>query len=345
MMTLTITQPDDWHIHLRDGNFLATTVAHAARQFQRVLVMPNLKPPVSSLNEAKQYYQAIMAAVPAGLSLQPLMTLYLMDRTTAYDIKEAKQSQLIYGCKLYPAGATTHSDSGVTLIEKLYPVFDQMQSNDLPLLIHGEVTDNAVDVFDREARFIEVCLAPLVKTFPNLRIVLEHITTEEAVHFIEASSSFIGATITAHHLLMNRNDLLVGGIKPHHYCLPILKRRKHQEALIKAATSGSAKYFLGTDSAPHTVESKQSSCGCAGIYTSHAAMEFYCEVFEQVGALDKLEKFASFNGADFYKLPRNKNTITLVKESWQVPEFYPFGNSKLIPFRAGQSIPWKLSTR
>lgn len=343
-MILTITKPDDWHLHLRDGAFLATTVSHAASQFERAIVMPNLKPPICYVTQAEKYRQTIIEVLPAGSTFQPLMTLYLTDQTTPENIQEAKKSGLIFGYKLYPAGATTHSDSGVTQFERLFPIFESMQKVGLPLLIHGEVTDSHVDIFDREARFFETTLASLVEQFPELRIVAEHITTKEAVDFISATRSNVGATITAHHLLMNRNDIFKGGIRPHHYCLPILKRQLHQEALIRAATSGSSKFFLGTDSAPHSKETKESTCGCAGIYTAHAAIPLYCEVFEQANALDKLEAFSSFHGSDFYQLPRNNTFLTLVKEDWQVPDYYPYANTQLIPFRAGETIHWKIKT-
>lgn len=341
MKQLTITKPDDWHIHLRDEEFLSTTVMHAARQFGRAIVMPNLKPPITTVAQARQYRQRILDVVPPNENFEPLMTLYLRDTTTSHMIVEAKKSGIISGCKLYPAGSTTNSESGVKAIQSLYPVLDVMQEMDLPLLIHGEVTDESVDVFDREARFIEDVLVVLLEKFPHLRIVLEHITTKEAVEFVASSSNYLAATITAHHLLMNRNDLFAGGLRPHHYCLPVLKRRTHQEVLIKAATSGDKKFFAGTDSAPHALEKKETACGCAGIYTAHAALELYAESFDQENALDRLEAFCSFNGADFYKLPRNRETVTLVNTPWKTPPFFPYGESCLIPFRAGQCINWK----
>jgi dihydroorotase len=343
-MKLTLTKPDDWHIHLREGTLLATTVRHAAERFQRALVMPNLTKPVCNVKLATEYHRAIMDSLPPNSTFEPLMTLYLTQQTTPQEIEEAKRSGLIFGCKLYPAFATTHSESGVTDIKKLYPVFEKMQEINLPLLIHGEVVDPSIDIFDREAIFIDTHLTALVKTFPQLRIVLEHITTKDATEFIASASPFIAATITVHHLLLNRNDLLVGGIKPHYYCLPILKSRHHQEALLKAAISGSPKYFLGTDSAPHAIEKKETACGCAGVYTAHAAIELCAEVFEQANALDKLEAFTGFYGADFYQLPRNTSKIELSKVDWQVPSLYSFGNSNLIPLRAGQTIRWKLNT-
>lgn len=342
MTKLTLTRPDDWHIHLRDGDFLQVTVPHAAGQFERAIVMPNLKPPITDAMQASKYRERILAKVPKGFSFEPLMTLYLTDETTPNIIHAAKRSGIIFGCKLYPAGSTTHSDSGVTMLDKLQDVLAAMANVGMPLLIHGEVTDHEVDIFDREAIFIEKILAPLVEQLPDLRIVLEHITTKEAVDFVLSAPANVAATITAHHLLLNRNDFLVGGIKPHYYCLPVIKRQKHQRALLAAATSGNKKFFIGTDSAPHTIESKETSCGCAGIYTAHAALSFYAEAFESMQALDKLEAFCSFNGPDFYQLPRNTAKITLTKEEWVVPKSYLYGNSELIPFRADTMINWKL---
>jgi dihydroorotase len=342
MTILSITKPDDWHIHLRDGEFLATTVAHASKRFERAIVMPNLIPPICDINQANSYRAAILAARPPETSFTPLMTLYLTDLSTTQLITQAKQSGIIWGCKLYPAGSTTHAESGVTFVEKLFPVFEKMEEVDLVLLIHGETTDPRIDIFDREAAFLENTLSPLIRRFPKLRMVLEHITTQEAVQFVQESSDNIAATITAHHLLMNRNDIFSGGIKPHHYCLPILKRRHHQDALIKAAASGESHFFIGTDSAPHPKENKESSCGCAGIYTAHAAIELYCEAFEQANALEKLEAFLSFHGPDFYQLPRNQQKITLIKEDWKVPLTYPYANTQLVPFRAGSIAHWKL---
>lgn len=342
MTNLIITRPDDWHVHLRDGDFLKTTVPDAAKQFGRAIVMPNLKPPITQALQAIDYRARILEALPTGHAFNPLMTLYLTDNTTPDIITAAKETGAITACKLYPAGSTTHSDNGVSSIDNLTPVLAAMEQHDLPLLIHGEVTDYQVDVFDREAVFIDKILSKIVKQFPQLRIVLEHITTQDAVEFVTEASSKIAATITAHHLLMNRNDILVGGIKPHHYCLPVLKRQTHQAALIKAAVSGSPKFFLGTDSAPHTQETKESNCGCAGIYTAHAAIELYAEAFENANALDKLEAFASFYGPDFYQLPRNQDKITLVRQDWVVPDSISYANSKLIPFRAGMTVHWKL---
>lgn len=342
MKTLTITKPDDCHLHLRDGEFLTTTVLHTAERFRRAIIMPNLEQPICTVDQARQYQSAILNALPVDASFQPLMTLYLTDATAPIMIKQAKDSGFIFGCKLYPAGSTTYSSRGVTLIEKLFPVFETMQEVDLPLLLHGEDTDPLTDIFDREAKFLDITLSKLVTTFPDLRIILEHITTKEAVDFVLAGSSNIAATITPHHLLMSRNDLFVGGIRPHHYCLPILKRKTHQDALIGAATSGNPKFFLGTDSAPHAKEKKETACGCAGIYSAHAAIELYCEVFEEAEALDNLEAFSSFFGADFYKLPHNKEKITLCKENWLAPDCYPYATSTLVPLRAGEVIHWKL---
>jgi dihydroorotase len=344
MISITLTKPDDWHLHLRDGKVLETTVLHSAKRFERAIVMPNLKPPITEIEQARRYQQAILAVLSKGTAFNPLMTLYLTDHTSQQTITAAKESGIIVGCKLYPAGSTTYSDSGVKHLQHLFRVFEKMEEVDLPLLIHGEVTEAEVDIFDREARFLDSTLFYLTHRFPNLRIVMEHITTSEAVDFISSSSDKMAATITAHHLLLNRNDLLVAGIKPHYYCLPILKKRNHQEALLHAATSGNTRFFLGTDSAPHPRNQKESSCGCAGIYTAHAAIELYCEAFENMNALEKLEAFASFHGPDFYKLPRNTSKITLVKKDWQVPNSYPYKDSSLIPFRAGGIIHWKLVT-
>lgn len=339
-MKITLTQPDDWHAHLRDGAFLQRTVYDITQQFARAIVMPNLMPPVLTVAEANAYKDRIMAHVPKDKHFTPLMTLYLTDTFLPETIVAAKNSGFIHACKLYPAGATTHSDAGVRDIKKIYSVFETMEKKGLPLLLHGEATDPHIDIFQRERVFIDEVLSPLCKSFPNLKIVLEHITTKEAVEFILAAPNNIAATITAHHLLLNRNALFEGGINPHHYCLPILKRNEHQQALIQAAISGNPKFFLGTDSAPHAVNKKECSHGCAGIYTSHAAIELYAEVFEQVNALDKLEAFASFFGADFYGLPRNTTSITIEKKPWQVPKSLKFGNQILKPFRAGEIINW-----
>ena len=323
---------------------LSRTANDAAKQFNRVIVMPNLAPPVTNAVEAEAYRNRIIAAVDDNLSLDPLMVLYLTDLTTAATIEAAQASGLVYAAKLYPAGATTNSDSGVTNIKKIYPALEAMQKAGMVLAIHGEVTHSDVDIFDREALFIETILKQVVSDFPALRIVFEHITTEQAVEFVKASSDNIVATITAHHLLYNRNDMLAGGIRPHYYCLPILKRQSHQQALLEAATSGNKKFFLGTDSAPHTQNNKESACGCAGAYTAHAAIELYAEAFESMNALDKLEGFASFYGADFYRLPRNTGTITLEKLNWQVPSHLPMADDQLIPLRAGQKVLWRLTT-
>lgn len=339
---ITITRPDDWHIHLRDGKGLEVAALDAAKQFGRAIVMPNLRPPVTSSQLAAEYRQRIMNALPVGTGFEPLMTLYLTDNTAADDIFQAKESGQVYAIKLYPAGATTNSDSGVTDLANCADALKAMQEVGMPLLTHGEVTDADVDVFDRERVFIERHMKKLVATYPDLKVVFEHITTKDAADFVMSAGKNIAATITAHHLLMNRNDIFVGGIRPHHYCLPILKRETHRQALVEAAISGNKKFFLGTDSAPHPKGAKESDCGCAGIYTAHAAIELYAEVFEAANALDKLEAFASFNGADFYGLPRNTDTITLVKESWQVPASYPYDGDVLVPMRAGSDIAWSV---
>ena len=343
MQRLTITRPDDWHLHLRDGAYLRTTVVHTARQFGRAIVMPNLKPPITTAALAEAYRTRILAAVPTGVGFEPLMTLYLTDNTPPEEIRRAKASGIVHGVKLYPAGATTNSDAGVTRLELTYPALEAMQEAGLPLLVHGEVVNAEVDIFDRERLFIERQLMPLVERFPALRIVFEHITTRDAVDFVLKAPPSIAATVTAHHLLLNRNHMLAGGIRPHHYCLPILKREQDRAALLQAAVSGNPKFFLGTDSAPHSRASKENACGCAGIYTAHAAMELYAEAFASVGALDKLEGFASFYGADFYDLPRNSETITLINEAQDVPASFPFGDETVIPLRAGSSIAWRLA--
>jgi len=339
--TLTIARPDDWHVHLRDGEVLKNTVKDISRYFSRAIVMPNLVPPVTNAALAKSYYDRIMAAKPST-HFQPLMVLYLTDNTSAEDIIEAKTSGLVYAAKLYPAGATTNSSSGVTDVDNLKNVFAAMQSVGMPLLIHGEVTHDDIDIFDREQVFIDTILAPLVANYPTLKVVLEHITTKNAVDFVNSASNNVAATITAHHLLFNRNHMLVGGIRPHYFCLPILKRNIHQAALIAAATSGSTKFFLGTDSAPHAQHAKESACGCAGSYTAHAAIELYAEVFEQENALDKLEAFASLNGPTFYQLPVSDDKITLVKKAWQIPATLTFGNDVVVPIRADDSIAWQV---
>lgn len=339
---LTITRPDDWHLHLRDGEALRALVADTANQFGRAIVMPNLRPPVTTTELAMAYRERIIQALPTGKGFEPLMTLYLTDNTRAEEIEKAKASNIVHGVKLYPAGATTNSDSGVTSVDKCSEVLAVMQDVGLPLLVHAEVTDADVDVFDRERVFLDRHMKPLIANYPKLKVVFEHITTKDAADFVSNAGENVAATITAHHLLMNRNDMFRGGIRPHHYCLPILKREEHRLALVKAAISGSPKFFLGTDSAPHAKNSKESACGCAGMYTAHAAIELYAEVFEAANALDKLEGFACFFGADFYGLPRNIDQITLVKESWQVPESYPYEHDVLVPLRAGQTIAWKV---
>lgn len=345
MLKLTLTRPDDWHLHLRDGAVLRAILPDTSRQFARAIVMPNLRPPITTTQLALEYRQRILNALPDGHRFEPLMTLYLTDNTPAEEIVRAKQSGIVHGVKLYPAGATTHSDAGVTQLQKCAPALEAMQEVGVPLLVHGEVTDAEVDVFDREKVFIARHLQPLLQQFPALKVVLEHITTQDAVDFVQASGANIAATITAHHLLMNRNAMFSGGIRPHHYCLPVLKRETHRQSLVKAATSGNPKFFLGTDSAPHAKSAKESACGCAGMYTAHAAMPLYAEAFETAGALDKLEGFASFFGADFYGLARNQDRITLLKESWQVPETLPLADEMLIPLRAGQAVSWKIDTR
>ena len=342
--SIKITRPDDWHLHLRDGAALKAVLPDTANQFARAIVMPNLRPPITTTELAVAYRQRIMDALPAGMQFEPLMTLYLTDNTTAEEISRAKASGIIHGVKLYPAGATTNSDSGVTSLDKCASALAAMETLGLPLLAHAEVTDADVDVFDRERVFIERHMIPLLKKYPALKVVFEHITTQDAVDFVMSAPSNVAATITAHHLLMNCNDIFKGGIQPHHYCLPILKREEHRVALVKAATSGNPKFFLGTDSAPHAKHTKEAACGCAGMYTAHTAIELYAEAFEAVGALDKLEGFASVYGADFYGLPRNKAQITLVKERWKVPESLPFdGGDVLVPLRAGQGLQWKLT--
>ena len=344
MDTLTLTRPDDWHLHVRDGAALATVIPHTAQQFARAIIMPNLKPPVTTTAQALAYRERILAAVPAGLAFEPLMTLYLTDNTPATEIAQAKASGKVHAVKYYPAGATTNSDSGVTDISKTYAALEALQEHGLPLLVHGEVTDSRVDVFDREKVFIDMVLAPLVQRFPAIKVVFEHITTRDAVDFVLSAPPRIGATLTAHHLLYNRNAMFAGGMRPHYYCLPVLKRETHRAALITAAISGNAKFFLGTDSAPHSQQSKESACGCAGIYTAHAALELYAEAFEQAGALDRLEAFASFFGPDFYGLPRNQTTVTLTKTPWQIPEAYSFGEDGLIPLQAGATLAWRLES-
>ncbi len=339
---LSITRPDDWHVHLRDGAALAAVLPDTVRQFARAIVMPNLKPPVTTVAQAAAYRERIIKALPRGARFEPLMTLYLTEVTAPSEIATAKASGFVHAVKYYPAGATTNSESGVTGLQRVYAVLAEMEKQDMPLLLHGEVTDPGVDVFDRERVFIERHLVPLTRQFPALRMVLEHVTTREGVDFVKQAAPNIAATITAHHLLLNRNAMFAGGVRPHAYCLPVLKREPHRQALIEAAISGNPKFFLGTDSAPHGRRAKETACGCAGIYTAHAALELYAEVFEQAGALDKLEAFASFHGADFYRLPRNREKVTLQKESWQVPADLPLDDDRLVPLRAGETVGWKL---
>jgi len=341
---LTLTRPDDWHLHLRDGALLAAVLPHTARCFARAIVMPNLKPPVTTVALARAYRERILAALPAGMAFEPLMTLYLTEATTPDDIAEASASGFVHAVKYYPAGATTNAASGVTELRRCYPVFEAMQKHGLPLLMHGEVTDPEVDVFDREPVFVERHLTTLLRDFPALRMVLEHITTREAAQFVREAPAHVGATITPQHLLMNRNAIFTGGLRPHSYCLPVLKREIHRQALVEVATSGDPGFFLGTDSAPHPRRAKESSCGCAGIYSAHAAIELYAEAFEAAGALDKLEAFASFHGADFYGLPRNTGTITLHRQPWTVPGEVDFGGVPGVPMRAGETIAWRLET-
>lgn len=343
MQRITFTRPDDWHVHLRDGEEMRAVVADTARRFARAIIMPNLTPPVTTTKMAMAYRGRILAALPKRSKFEPLMTLYLIDKTSPQEIVKAKQSSIVHGVKYYPAGATTHSAPGVIDLKKCSAALEEMQKQDLPLLVHGEVTDSEVDVFDREKVFIERVLLVLTQRFPQLRIVFEHITTREAVEYVKSAPDNIAATITAHHLLLNRSAMFSGGLRPHHYCLPVLKREMHRQALIKAATSGYPKFFLGSDSAPHSKNAKEAGCGCAGIYTAHAAIELYAEAFEQAGALDKLEAFASFHGADFYRLPRNTSTITLTKQSWKVPRSLAFGDETLVPLRADETVSWKLS--
>ena len=339
---LTLTRPDDWHLHLRDGAMLAAVLPHTARRFARAIVMPNLKPPIATVELARAYRERILAALPDAADFEPLMTLYLTETTSPNDIAEARASGFVHGVKYYPAGATTNAASGVTDLRRCYPVFEAMQKHDLPLLMHGEVTDPDVDVFDRESVFVERHLATLLRDFPTLRVVLEHITTREAAQFVRDAPPHVGATITPQHLLMNRNAIFAGGLRPHNYCLPVLKRESHRQALIEVATSGDPAFFLGTDSAPHPRHAKESACGCAGIYSAHAAIELYAEAFEAAGALDKLEGFASFHGADFYGLPRNTTTLTLHKQPWIVPEEIDFGGTPGVPMCAGETLAWRL---
>jgi len=342
MQSITITTPDDFHLHVRDGELMRLVVPHTARRFARAIIMPNLVPPIVSTELARQYRDRILAAVPSDASFEPLMTLYLTEQTPAAEIAVAKASGYVHAVKWYPAGATTNSHHGVQTIDKCFEVLETMQQHDLPLLVHPETTDPAVDTFDREAVFIDRVLAPVIRRFPNLRVVLEHVTTQQGVQFVQDASSRVAATITAHHCLLNRVALFEGGLRPHHYCLPILKREEHRAALAQAATSGHPRFFLGSDSAPHSRTAKEAACGCAGIYTAHAAIELYAEVFDRVGALDKLEAFSSFHGADFYGLPRNKTKITLERTPWNVPESFSFGTDTIVPFRAGGPVNFQM---
>jgi dihydroorotase len=340
--TLTLTRPDDWHLHVRDGAALQTVVPHTAAQFGRAIIMPNLKPPVTTAELALAYKSRILAAVPQGVTFEPIMTLYLTDNLPPEEIVKAKAAGVV-ACKLYPAGATTNSDAGVTDLKKIYPTLEAMQKVGMLLLVHGEVTSSDIDLFDREAAFIDTQLIPLRRDFPELKIVFEHITTKDAADYVMAADRFVGATLTAHHLLYNRNAIFTGGIRPHYYCLPVLKRETHRVALLNAATSGNTRFFLGTDSAPHPAHLKEHATGCAGCYTAHAAMEMYAEAFDSVGKLDQLEAFASFNGADFYGLPRNTGTITLNREAWTPPESFQFGEAELKPLRSGEALPWRVA--
>ena len=345
MRSLTLARPDDWHLHLRDGAALAAVLPFSAARFARAIVMPNLRPPVTSTEAARAYRERIRAALPAGARFEPLMSLYLTDHTSPEEISRSRASGFVHGAKLYPAGATTHSDAGVTDVARLEAVFARMAEVDLVLQVHGEVTDPAVDVFEREARFIEAVLAPLAERHPRLRIVFEHITTRSAVEFVLGAREGIAATVTPQHLLMNRNALFTGGIRPHHYCLPVLKAEPHRRALLEALARGTPRLFLGTDSAPHARSAKEAAHGCAGIFSAHAGVELYAEAFEEAGALDRLEAFAAWHGADFYRLPRNRETVTLVREAWQVPLHYPFEGDDLVPLRAGEAIAWRLLAR
>lgn len=339
---LTLTRPDDWHLHVRDGAAMHAVVPHTAAQFARAIIMPNLKPPVTTTAQALDYKARILEAVPAGVPFEPLMTLYLTDNLAPEEIARAKAAGIV-ACKLYPAGATTNSDFGVTDLRKIYPVLEAMQREGLLLLVHGEVTSSDIDLFDREAAFIDQQLIPLRRDFPELKIVFEHITTKEAAHYVREADRFVGATITPQHLLFNRNAIFTGGIRPHYYCLPVLKREEHRQALVQVATSGSSKFFLGTDSAPHAAHLKEHASGCAGCYSAHAALELYATAFEAAGALDKLEGFASFHGPDFYGLPRNTSTVTLLKQTWTPPESFAFGEgAELKPLAAGEALAWKL---
>ena len=338
---IELTRPDDWHLHLRDGDYLPAVLPHTVRQFARAIVMPNLRPPVTTTAQALAYRERILAALPAGSRFEPLMTLYLTDRTTPAEIETAVASGFVKAVKYYPAGATTNSDSGVTHVDRARPALEAMQRLGLPLLVHGEVTDANVDLFDRELAFIDTVLAPLVRDMPALRVVMEHITTRDAVGFVESCGPQVAATLTPHHLLMNRNAIFVGGIRPHYYCLPVLKREVHRQALMDAAASGNPKFFLGTDSAPHARHTKETDCGCAGCFNAHAALELYAEAFDRAGALHRFEAFASFHGPDFYRLPRNTGKVVLVRERWDAPAEYPYGPDTLVPLRAGEPLQWR----
>jgi len=342
LTSLRLTRPDDWHLHLRDGAALGAVLPFTAARFGRAIVMPNLRPPVTTTALARAYRARILAALPPGARFEPLMTLYLTQSTAPAEVDAARASGFVHGIKYYPAGATTHSDAGVTDIRRLDAVLERMAQVGLALQVHGEVTDPEVDVFDREARFIDTVLAPLIERHPRLKVVFEHITTDEAVQFVMGARAGVAATVTPQHLLMNRNALFQGGIRPHHYCLPVLKADAHRASLVRAVASGTPRLFLGTDSAPHARHTKEAACGCAGIFSAHAALELYAEAFERAGALDKLEGFAAFHGADFYGLPRNAGSVTLVKESWEVPAHYPLGGDELVPLRAGERIAWRL---
>lgn len=341
---ITLTRPDDWHLHVRDGATLASVLPHTAAQFGRAIIMPNLKPPVTTTAQAGEYRARILAALPAGMQFEPLMTLYLTNNTPPDEIRRAKDSGFVHAVKLYPAGATTNSDAGVTDLKNCYKALETMQEVGMPFLVHGEVTDAEIDLFDREAVFIDRVMKPLRKDMPELKVVFEHITTSDAAAYVAESGGPIAATITAHHLLYNRNEIFKGGIRPHYYCLPVLKRETHRQALVKAAISGSKRFFLGTDSAPHAKGLKEHACGCAGCYTALHAMELYTQAFEQAGALDQLEAFASFNGPDFYQLPRNSGSITLVREDWQIPAELPFADTSVVPLNSGETLHWKMRT-
>lgn len=345
MDSISLIRPDDWHLHLRDGEALRAVVGASAAQFARAIVMPNLRPPVTTVGAARAYRDRILAALGDArtTAFEPLMTLYLTDNTAPAEIAAARSSGFVHAVKYYPAGATTNSDSGVTALERAFPALAAMEKHDVPLLVHGEVTDPAVDVFDREQAFIDRVLAAIVRRFPALRVVFEHITTREAADYVLAAGPNVAATITAHHLLYNRNAIFQGGLRPHYYCLPVLKRETHRAALVRAATGGSAKFFLGTDSAPHPRGEKESACGCAGCFTAHAALELYAEAFDAAGALDRLEAFASFHGPDFYRLPRNAARVTLVRETWSPPAELGFGETTLVPLRAGEALKWRLA--